>query len=522
MIALGLDYGTTNSLVAVYQREMSNKQVRRVHKASNATVGGQYIRSPKRLLNSICRTNQQAIISCIDSCVNQLLNDLKAKLSDKEREKVRLALTVPNAFKDNQCDLLRNTVLHTFSNHFDRFDSDCVDIIPEPVAAALYYAYCLKMKEGAIDGRRYIIVSDMGGGTTDLAVVRIEMRGNNLYFKVIATEHDSALGGDDVDALVAEHLQSRYGLTDIEDKYLHMASQNLKKKLSVAQSKGLADSAESLLLLESGSYVKDGAELNLQLDTDIMYNLMNKPTSKHQDGFIRTYTNLVAKLSYEFQRLLVDKEGYDEVDSVFRHKVILLPVGGSSHLKAVRDAFFNQFPQSSCFKLNTEVGDCDTGEANYDSVVRGAAIYSAYLSGMLTEMCSKIVIENRTMHNISVRYSSERMYTCVKKTMPDDTYLAEFNPKLLSADGKTFTIGNLEFYQGGNESVSDRDCVKLGEVSIDDIIYTGGKAREDVKIILKTKIVSGRIQEMSLSVPGGRNDGSDFTITNLKIKSNEA
>ena len=82
----------------------------------------------------------------------------------------------------------------------------------------------------------------------------------------------------------------------------------------------------------------------------------------------------------------------------------------------------------------------------------------------------------------------------------------------------TFTIGNLEFYQGGYESVSDRDCVKLGEISIDDVIYTGGKAREDVKIILKTKIVSGRIQEMSLSVPEGRSDGSDFTLTNLKIK----
>lgn len=515
MIALGLDYGTTNSLVAVYQREMSRKQVRRVRKASSS----QDIRSPKRLLNHISTANQETVISCIDRCVDSILSDLRTKLTDNETEKVRLALTVPNAFKDNQCDLLRSTVLNTFRNHFGQFENDSVDIIPEPVAAALYYAYCLKMQKGTIDGRQYIIVSDMGGGTTDLAVVRIEMKGSELHFKVIATEHDSYLGGDDVDALVAEHIQNKYDINNVDEKYLQLASQRLKEKLSVFQSRGLADSADSLLLLESGTcYLKDGNELQIELEADMLESLMNKRTSKHPDGFLRTYTNLLGKLSEEFQKRLLSDEGYGEIESVFRDKVILLPVGGSSHLKSIREAFFGHFPDAVQFKLWTEAGDKDQNEVNYDSVVRGAAIYSAYLAGILGDLCSKIVIENRTMHNISVRYASDRMFTCVRKTMPDDTYLAEFNPKMLSSDGKSFTIGKLEFYQGGYDSVSDKDCVILGSVNIDDEIYTGGKARDEVRIILKLIIKSGRLQSMSLTVPGGKKDGSDFILSNLKIK----
>ena len=124
MIALGLDYGTTNSLITVYQREMLSKSIKRVHKASSVVYSnGEYIRSPKRLLNNLQDNQLEVIMSCIDSCVNSLLGDLQCKVSKNELDNIRLALTVPNAFKDSQCDILKKSILRSFSQHFSKFNS---------------------------------------------------------------------------------------------------------------------------------------------------------------------------------------------------------------------------------------------------------------------------------------------------------------------------------------------------------------------------------------------------------------
>lgn len=511
MIALGLDYGTTNSLVAIYQNEMQSKHIRKVHKTSSVYNNGEFIRSPKRLLNKLQDNQLDVITSCIDSCVHSLLGDLRCKMSEKELDNVNLALTVPNAFKDNQCDVLKKSILRTFRQNFVKCTQVSLEIIPEPVAAALYYAYCLKMTLGQIgSGKKYIIVSDMGGGTTDLAVVRMEMKGNELHFKVIATEHDSCLGGDDVDLLIAEYLKSKYELAGVDERYIIFAAQNLKKKLSANQASGISSSASSLLLLDNDYYCYDGEELEMTLDAVTLENLMNMSSGRHSTGFLRTYTNLLEQLRAAFIKQL-NKDGYNnDIDEVLKKNVVLLPVGGSSRLKLVQDAFSGFFRFSPVFHLKTEVSADSSVEVHYDSVVRGAAIYSAYRSGILGDLCNKIVIENRTFHNISVRYSSDKVYTCVKKSMPDDLYTAVFNPKMISPDGKKFSIGALEFYQGGNEDVMDKDCVKLATFILDDTLYTNGKQRDEIKIILTLKILNGRLHSGSVIVPDGNKDGSDY------------
>lgn len=512
MIALGLDYGTTNSLVAIYQQEMLSKNIRKVHKASSVYSKGEFIRSPKRLLNKLQDNQLDVIMSYIDSCVHSLLSDLTCKMSPDEFDNINLALTVPNAFKDNQCDVLKKAILGTFRDNFSEHNLGGVEIIPEPVAAALYYAYVLKTTSGQIgNGKKYIIVSDMGGGTTDLAVVRMEMKGNVLRFKVVATEHDSYLGGDDVDLLIAEHLKSKYDLASVDGKSLLLASQNLKKKLSMNQSNSISDSATSLLLLDNGYYYQGDAELEMTLDARTLEGLMNMQSSRHPKGFARTYANLLEKLRVNFADQLI-KDGYiaNEIDQVFKNNVVLLPVGGSSRLKMVLDIFKGVFSLSPLFHLTTEVSADGIQEPHYDSVVRGAAIYSAFRSGMLKNLCSNIVVENRTYHNISVRYSSDKVYTCVNKSMPDDTYTSVFNPKMISQDGSNFTIGTIEFYQGGNGSIEDKDCVLLAPVPLSDTIYTHGKPREQIKIILTLKILNGRLDSGQVTVPNGNKDGSDY------------
>ncbi len=70
---------------------------------------------------------------------------------------------------------------------------DVARIINEPTAAALAYGY------GKTKAER-VAVYDLGGGTFDLTILELE----NDVFEVVATAGDSFLGGDDIDLLIAE------------------------------------------------------------------------------------------------------------------------------------------------------------------------------------------------------------------------------------------------------------------------------------------------------------------------------
>ena len=74
-------------------------------------------------------------------------------------------------------------------------------LLNEPTAAAIAY--------GLDSGQEGVIaVYDLGGGTFDISILRL----SKGVFEVLATGGDSALGGDDFDHLVAEHFQQQAGL----------------------------------------------------------------------------------------------------------------------------------------------------------------------------------------------------------------------------------------------------------------------------------------------------------------------
>lgn len=76
-------------------------------------------------------------------------------------------------------------------------------LLNEPTAAAV--AYGLDQNEEGV-----IAVYDLGGGTFDISILRLS-RG---VFEVLATGGDSALGGDDFDRVIAEWLSEQAGLGD--------------------------------------------------------------------------------------------------------------------------------------------------------------------------------------------------------------------------------------------------------------------------------------------------------------------
>ncbi|WP_374444515.1 Fe-S protein assembly chaperone HscA [Stella sp.] len=102
-------------------------------------------------------------------------------------------------------------------------------LVNEPTAAALAYG----LDRGA---EGLYAVYDLGGGTFDLSILRLE-RG---VFQVLATGGDAALGGDDFDHAVAEHFLARSGAaqpTAAEAK-LALATARLAKECLTGQAAG--------------------------------------------------------------------------------------------------------------------------------------------------------------------------------------------------------------------------------------------------------------------------------------------
>jgi molecular chaperone DnaK (HSP70) len=184
-----------------------------------------------------------------------------------------------------------------------------LNLIPEPVAAALHYDALSK------EGTSTILVYDLGGGTFDTTVIRLE--GNDV--RVVCTDGDHRLGGADWDERIADHLLQGFmtenpgsGAKDSEDflQDLAIAAEDLKKGLSAAQSRRY-------------NMRFDGGSARVELTRETFESLT-------EDLLDRTF---------EITRRTVDaaaREGIDSFDDV-------LLVGGSVRMPAVAEGLRERF-----------------------------------------------------------------------------------------------------------------------------------------------------------------------------------
>ena len=130
-------------------------------------------------------------------------------------------VTVPAWFDDAQRQATRDAAALA--------GLECLRILNEPTAASLAYGI-----DGSKDGT--VLVYDLGGGTFDVSVLRIEQG----VFRVLSTSGDTHLGGDDFDQLLADRilaaLREQTGSTEAPDPYVLQAvkasAEGLKIRLS--------------------------------------------------------------------------------------------------------------------------------------------------------------------------------------------------------------------------------------------------------------------------------------------------
>lgn len=245
---IGIDLGTTNSCVAVYEGGerviIPNAQGGRTtpsvvaftkdgERLIGETAKRQAAVNPDRTISSIKRDMGTERRISIDGkqyspqeisamILRQLKSDAETYLGEPVTEAV---ITVPAYFTDAQRQATKDA--GTIAGlHVQR-------IINEPTSAALAYGID---KEQA----QKILVYDLGGGTFDVSVLDI----NDGVIEVLATVGNNRLGGDDFDKCVCEYILSEFKKAEGIDlsrdsaamQRVREAAEKAKKELSSALS----------------------------------------------------------------------------------------------------------------------------------------------------------------------------------------------------------------------------------------------------------------------------------------------
>jgi molecular chaperone HscA len=472
---VGIDLGTTNSLVAIIHPEtklptalkefdgssivpsvvhfdaFGNVEVGAAAKPYLETDPANTIFSAKRLMgksyNDIQTHQDFFAYKVIDDNTESLV---KVQVGNQFYSPIELSAHILTALKNRAEHILKTPVtkavitVPAYFNDTQRQATrdagklaglDVLRIINEPTAASLAYGLGLDPSE-----EKTIAVYDLGGGTFDISILKI----SGGVFEVLSTNGDTYLGGDDLDRVIIE-----YWLEQMN--FEHTADQKILK-----QQLRLAAEQAKITLSTSSIFEKDFAGKKLTITKEQFEKLVEPIVLKTMECCAKAMKDAGLQVS--------------DINTV-------LMVGGSTRVPLVKNTVSTYFNQAVNDAMNPD-----------EVVALGAAVQADILAG-----------NNQSMLLLDITPLSlgiETMGGLMDVLLPR-------NSKIPTQAGRQYTTQkdgqsgiHIAIYQGERDLVKDNR--KLGEFTLTGIpSMPAGLPKVDVQFLINADgILQVRAKEL--------------------------
>ena len=429
-IILGIDLGTTNSVVSIIEngapKILENPNGKRTTPSVVAFKNGETIvgevakrqletnpdsiSSIKRLMGTsktVHANNRDYKPEEISAMILSYMKDYAEKKIGSSVKKA--VITVPAYFDNSQREATKNAGIIA--------GLDVVRIINEPTAAAL--AFGLNKDK---DKNNKILVFDLGGGTFDVSILEVE----SGTYDVLSTSGDNKLGGDDWDNAIVNWM-----IKKINELYSYDVS---KDKMAMAR---LKEEAERAKITLSQSLV---ANISLPFLAMSANGPINVELELKRSEFEKMTEDLVQRI----KKPVLDALEQAKLSAKDLSEVLL--VGGSTRMPAVQELVEKLLDK----KPNNSI--------NPDEVVSaGAAIQGGVLAGDIqdvllldvTPLTLGIVVEGDIVaplidRNTTIPVTRSQIFSTAMDNQTAVTIVVTQGERQMAADNKILGQFNLE------------------------------------------------------------------------------
>jgi len=338
-------------------------------------------------------------------------------------------------------------------------------ILNEPTAAALAYGMGQNMS-------RRIAVYDFGGGTFDVTILQVE----GDVFEVLATGGDSFLGGDDLDAVLMNMLADQCKTQTGVDPRVAQSSRSRLLLAAEQVKRHLSDKPEAKGELKQLVVNDQGQTLNLRFQI-------------RRDDFDRGIAPLVQRTFATCHAVMQAAQlTVSQIDEV-------IMVGGSTRTPMVRTDAHRFFGRAPRVDLNPD-----------EVVAWGAAIQADNLAYGSGDVSNRAVLLDVTPRALGIAVSGGFAETIVERNVP----LPVEQTRVFSTSADNQTLVRIQVCQGearrfdenyplGDLELSSIRPARRGEVSIE-VAF-----RVDTNGILRVRardLETGSFQEAQVNVRG--------------------
>jgi len=338
----------------------------------------------------------------------------------------RAVITVPAYFNDAQRNATKAAGIIA--------DLEVMRIINEPTAAAP--AYGLDNKDAERDGGMKVLIFDLGGGTFDVSVLKIEKG----IFTVLATGGDTRLGGEDFDNHTIDHL-----LTEIEKAGIGSPRENPR---AMQRLKKAAETAKRELSSAQSTEVR----------LDDFINGKNFKVAFTRAKFEQLNKSMFTLCMETVKRVMKDaKLKHPDVDE-------LVLVGGSTRIPKIQSLLTDMF---SGKHLNKSVNPDE-------AVAFGAAVQGAILNGRRNDKTDNLLLMDVTPLSLGIETTGRVMSVII----PRNTAIPVTKTQTYTTEANYQTKVDISVYEGerlksdennllGEFTISGIESAKRGEPQVD-------------------------------------------------------